>query len=74
MKKKTSRKKQSEKDKVRRIGEGFHKELEEIKNARKKSGIDKKKKLANGKITNMIPKHKHWPKIREDLINYEFKE
>lgn len=60
------------KEYVRRLAENFHEEIEEIKEERMKRKIDKKK-ISNGKLTNMIPKHKHWKKIKEDLINHEFK-
>lgn len=49
-----------------RMGDEFSKEIEEIKDVRLKKGIDKKRKSTR-KLTNLIPKHKHWPKIKADM-------
>lgn len=54
-----------------RIGEAFNKEIQEIKEARLKSGIDKKKKSTR-RLTNLLIKHKHWPKIKGEAIEEEF--
>jgi len=59
------------KDVQERVAINFHEEIEDIKDERVKRKKDKKKR-SNGKITHMIPKHKHWKKIKEDLIEYEF--
>ena len=55
---------ESEKDKVRRIGVDLQKELDEIKKENKKK-FKLKKAISNGKITNMIPKHNFWHKIKK---------
>lgn len=60
-----------EKDKVRRIGANLQKELDKIKEENQKK-FKLKRKPSNGKITNMIPKHNFWEKIKEDLINFNF--
>lgn len=50
-----------------RIGEAFSKELEEIKEKRLESGIDKKRKSTR-RLTNTIVKHRDWKKIKQDTI------
>lgn len=57
-------------NKTARIGEDFNKELEEIKNERLERKIDKKRKSTK-KLTNLIIKHKNWPKVKEDLIEVD---
>ena len=59
-----------EKDVVRRIGSKFNDEIEDIKKERIK--LKKEKRISNGYITNMIPRHDMWPVIKEDLINHEY--
>lgn len=54
-------------NKTARIGESFSIELEKIKDARLERKVDKKRKSIK-KLTNLIIKHKNWPKIKEDLI------
>lgn len=51
-----------------RLGSDFDKELCEIKQKRLDSGIDKKRKSTR-RLTDLIPLHKNWPKIKEDMIN-----
>ena len=60
-----------EKDKVKRIGANFDKELNIIKEENQKK-FRSKRKPSNAKITNMIPKHNFWNNIKEDLINFNF--
>lgn len=57
-----------------RVGVEFTKELIEIQEARLESGIDKKKKSIR-KLTDLIPKHNSWAKIKADMekINLEKK-
>lgn len=63
--------KNPEKDKIRRIGTKFNDELEDIKKERRK--LKKEIKfISNGDLTNMIPRHQNWSKIKEDLIHYDF--
>jgi len=50
-----------------RIGKDFSKELEDIKKERVDRGIDKKKKSTR-RLTNLMVKHKHFQKIKEDTI------
>jgi hypothetical protein len=52
---------------TKRVGIEFDRELEEIKDARIESGVDKKRKSTR-KLTNLIIKHNSWPYVREDLI------
>lgn len=63
--------KQEEKDKVKRVGANFQKELDEIKKENKKR-FKSKNKPSNGEITNMIVKHNSWEQTKEDLINHNF--
>lgn len=56
-----------EKNVTARIGEDFSRELEEIKKARVDRGIDKKKKSTR-RLTNLMVKHEHFQKIKEDTI------
>lgn len=56
-----------------RVDVRFNGELEDIKNKRLKSKIDKKK-ISSNKITSLIPRHKWWEKIKEEIIEYPFKE
>lgn len=56
-----------EKNVTARIGENFSRELEEIKKERVDRGIDKKKKSTR-RLTNLMVKHKHFKKIKEDTI------
>ncbi len=51
-----------------RIGMSFDKELTEIKEKRLELGIDKKKKSSR-RLTDLIPLHANWKKIKEDMIN-----
>lgn len=53
-----------------RIGEKFSAELEEIKEARLKSGIDKKRKSTR-KLTDLFTTHKSWERIKQEAINLD---
>lgn len=59
--------KANSKNTLQRIGENFNKEIEEIKNLRLESGIDKKRKSTR-RLTNLIIQHEDWKKIKEDTI------
>jgi hypothetical protein len=59
--------------KIQRIGENFNNELEKIKDKRLSMGIDKFR-ASTRKLTDLIIKHNLWIEIREDLLNYKFKE
>ena len=50
-----------------RMGEKFHKEVEDIKDERLRNGKSKNR-LATTKITNLIAKHKLWKDIKANLI------
>ncbi len=50
-----------------RIGERFYKELELIKDKRLRNGKSKDR-VATGKITNLIVRHKLWPEISSEII------
>lgn len=50
-----------------RIGDKFNKEIEDIKNKRLEIGIDKKRKSTR-RLTNLIVRHDHWRKIKEEMI------
>lgn len=51
-----------------RIGKRFFDGLEEIKNARLRSGIDKDR-ISTEKITNLISRHNSWKTISESIIH-----
>ena len=55
---------------TQRLGEKFNAEIEDIKQKRLDSGIDKKRKSTK-KITNKIVSHKNWEKIKEDTIEVD---
>lgn len=59
---------QNSNNKLQRIGEDFNNEIEDIKNVRLESGIDKKRKSTR-RLTNLIIKHQDWKKIKRDTIN-----
>lgn len=61
------------KDKTIRVSSRFNEELEEIKKKRKESGIDKKR-VSGIALTSLIPRHKLWKKIKEEMIEYKFKD
>lgn len=52
-----------------RIGCKFREELKEIKEESKKNGTEKLKK-SDRQITDLIPKHTDWKKIKWDMIEY----
>lgn len=52
-----------------RLGSNFFKKIEDIKDARLKSGKDKER-ISTEKVTNLIVKHKKsWNDIEKDIIN-----
>lgn len=51
----------------------FIKELKEIQEARKKSGIDKATRSIRA-LTSLIPKHNFWPQMKEEMIEFNFNE
>lgn len=55
------------KNHTERIGEEFSLELKEIKDKRKKSGLDEKRRSTR-ELTNLITKHVHWPVIKEEMV------
>lgn len=61
------------KNKTIRVDPRFKNEMEEIKKERLDRKIDKKK-VSSRAITSLIPRHKLWKKIKEDIIEYIFKE
>lgn len=50
-----------------RIGNNFHKEIENIQEERLDSGIDKKKKSMRV-LSNLLVRHKLWNKIKQEMI------
>jgi hypothetical protein len=68
------KKETNNKNHTARVGVEFTKELIEIQEARLESNIDKKKKSIR-KLTDLIPHHHHWAKIKADMekINLEKK-
>ncbi len=51
-----------------RVKDSFAEEIEEIRNSRKEKDITK---LSYTKITSLIMRHKNWPKIKLDIVNYQ---
>lgn len=60
------------KNSTTRIDVKFNNELEEIKDQRLERKIDKNR-ISSNKITSLIPRHKRWEKIKEEIIEYRFK-
>ncbi len=58
-------------DKTIRVNKEFNDEIEDIKKERLKKLIDTTE-TPSRKITSMIPKHKFWKRIKEDIINHKF--
>ena len=54
-----------------RMSIAFKKRLNRIERVRSELGINK---LSNPKITELIIRHKLWPRIEEDIINFTLKE
>lgn len=52
-----------------RIGPRLKDELNKIRAKRVEIGVDQKPK-SDRFLTNLIPRHKHWSAIREDMLNY----
>ena len=55
-----------------RIDPRFNDELEDIKDKRLERKIDKKR-ISSRKLTSLIPRHKRWGRIKEEMIEYMFK-
>lgn len=55
-----------------RIGTSFSKEIEEVKELRIKSGLDKFK-ISTRELTDLLIKHMLWNKIKSEMINFQFK-
>ena len=56
-----------------RVGNRFHKEIEDIKDKRLRNGKSSdRESIVN--VTNAIIRHKHWEKIKIDLIELEEEE
>ena len=55
-----------------RIDPRFNEELEDIKDKRLERKIDKKR-ISSRKLTSLIPRHKWWKKIKEEIIEYTFR-
>jgi len=62
----------TEKDKIARISSEFDDELEQIQIERIKNENDKKL-ISKGVITKAVAKHSSWNKIKQDIINFNFK-
>ncbi len=61
----------SSKEKQVRVGADFQKEMDKIKEENQKK-FKLKKEVSNAKVTNMIPKHNSWGRVKKDLINFNF--
>ena len=57
----------TEKSKLIRSHNNFKEEIENIREERKIIGISK---LSYTKITSLITRHKFWPKMKQEIINY----
>lgn len=60
------------KSELKRVGCKFQEELNDIRQKRMDEKVDDRK-ATNPELTNMIPRHKNWKEIKEDLINHIFK-
>jgi len=58
---------------LQRVDPRLIKEIKEIQEARKKSGIDKATRSIRA-LTSLIPKSDDWPDIKEAIIEYDFNE
>ncbi len=63
-----NRMKKRTENKTTRIDPSFREEMDDVREERKNEG---KEGLSDRKITSLIPKHKSWRKIKEDLIEYD---
>lgn len=61
------KKETNNKNHTARVGVEFTKELMEIQETRLDNQIDKKKKSLR-KLTDLIPKHNLWNKIKADMV------
>lgn len=53
-----------------RIGEKFHKAIEEIRDEKIKNKTSKSRdRVSTEKITNLIIRHKHWLDISKDIVD-----
>lgn len=57
---------------TQRIGNKFNAEIENIKDKRLRSGIDKKRRSTK-QITDQLIKHADWEQMKEDTIEFKFK-
>ncbi len=56
--------------KLSRIGERFHKAIEEIREMKIKNKTSKSRdRISTEKITNLIIRHEHWIDISKDIID-----
>ena len=58
---------------IQRNDPKFIKELKEIQEARKDSGLDTATTSIRA-LTSLIPKHNFWPQIKKEMIDFDFKE
>lgn len=56
-----------------RVGLNFINEINEIQKQRLDLGVDKKKKSVR-RLTNLLVRHKLWPKIKEEMIEVDLEE
>lgn len=56
-----------------RVGDNFHKEIEDIKQERLDNGTDQKKKSTRV-LTDLLVRHNFWNKIKKEMIEHEFTE
>lgn len=57
-------------DHTTRVGKEFIKEIEEVRKERLELKIDTKKKSTR-RLTNLLVKHKLWPKIKAEMIQVD---
>ncbi len=61
---------ETSKNHTTRVGCDFHESFKSINAERVKN---KKKQLSMNVLTNLLIKHRVWPTIIEDLINYDYR-
>ncbi len=58
--------------KLVRVSEELIKEMEKLRDKKKLLINEKGQLLTFPKITKLIPKHKSWPQIRDDILNFHW--
>ena len=60
-------------NKLIRVSNNFDKEITNVQNKRIEIGMDETF-VSKPKITDLIIKHNHWFKLKDDIINFNFEE